>query len=123
MASPRILVIEDNPLQREVVADLLGGEGYDVAVAGTAAEALSAIRERRPELVILDLMLPDLDGATLLSKIRAEAGMSGVRVLVTTAMQARQLSRLLGADRVLSKPFDVRELVGAVTALLPLVAT
>ncbi len=113
----RILVVDDNELQREVVADLLAGEGHAVAVAANGAEALVALRAQAPDVLVLDLMLPDMDGASVLEEARRDAALAGVRVLVTTAMQSAHVRRLVAADATLFKPFDLRELVTAVAQL------
>jgi CheY-like chemotaxis protein len=113
----RILVVDDNDLQREVVADLLSGEGHDVAVASSGAEALVALRARTPDVLVLDLMLPDMDGASVLEEARRDPALVGVRVLVTTAMQSAHVRRLVASDATLFKPFDLRELVTAVAQL------
>jgi DNA-binding response OmpR family regulator len=116
--APHILVVDDNDLQRGVVADALESEGFDVAVAATGAEALSAARARPPDLVVLDLLLPDVDGASLLAQMRADPALANVRVVVATGVHSPDVRRLLRADGALFKPFGMRELLLAIREAL-----
>lgn len=117
MAGPRILVVDDNALQREVVADVLASEGYEVQVAGSGAEALAAARTAPPDVVVLDLMLPDTDGATVLAALRTEPALRPFRVVVTTGVRSPSVRRLPGVDAALFKPFGLGELLSAVEAV------
>lgn len=118
MPRGRVLVVDDNELQREVVADALLGEGYEVAAAASGAEAVAAALETPPDVLILDLLLPDTDGATILGRLRAEPTLVGMRVLVATGVHSSSLRRLLGVEGVLFKPFGLRELLSAIDAAL-----
>jgi len=117
MAGVRVLVVDDNELQLLVVADALASEGYDVSVAANGSEAVRAARARTPDILLLDLMLPDIDGATVLAQIRSDPSASGVRVILTTGVHSPDVRRLLRADAALYKPFGMRELIAAVEAL------
>jgi two-component system OmpR family response regulator len=105
--------VDDNDLQREVLADVLSSEGYDVRVASSGAEALAAARALAPDVVVLDLMLPDTDGATVLATLRSEPSLAAMRVVVTTGLRSPSVRRLPGVDAALFKPFDLRELLTA----------
>jgi DNA-binding response OmpR family regulator len=112
-----VLVIEDDPDIRQLLRTLLGREGYGVAEAGTGREGLRAFHEHRPDLVILDVGLPDLDGWQVLERIR---DMSDAPVLVLTARSAeRDKVRGLnaGADDYLTKPFSRVELLARLQAI------
>lgn len=107
----RILVVDDEDSIRRVLRATLSSHGYDVREAVTAAEALQLAIEYRPELVILDLGLPDQSGAEVLKKIR---GWSSVPILILTAhdSESEKVSALdSGADDYLTKPFSVAELL------------
>jgi two-component system OmpR family response regulator len=117
VAGTRVLVVDDNALQREVVADVLASEGYDVQVAGSGAEALASARTSPPDVVVLDLMLPDTDGATVLAALRTEPALHPFRVVVTTGIRSSSVRRLPGVDAALFKPFGLRELLGAVESV------
>jgi CheY-like chemotaxis protein len=113
----RILVVDDDDLQREVVADLLESEGYAVQVAATGAEAVAAARASRPDVLVLDLLLPDTDGATVLAWLRDDPGLRDMHVVVTTGVRSASVRRLPGVDAALFKPFGPRELLAAVDAV------
>jgi DNA-binding response OmpR family regulator len=118
VSAAHVLVVDDDALQRDVVADALSHEGYDVATASSGAEAIAAVRARRPDLLVLDLLLPDTDGGTVLAQVREDPALAGVRVIVTTGMRGPHVRRLLDADAALFKPFELRELLTAVAAAL-----
>lgn len=118
MPGPRVLVVDDSDLQRDVLADLLGSEGYDVEVAATAAEAIAAARRTPPDVLVLDLLLPDADGASVLAALREEPSLGSMRVLVTTGLRSPSVRRLPGVHGALFKPFGPRELLGALEAVI-----
>lgn len=113
----RVLIVDDDPIHREVVAEILSGEGYAVEEAGTGEACLEAARASRPDVVLLDLMLPGMDGATVLDELRRDAQLAGVRVVVTTGVRTAHLRKLLRPDALLFKPFGVDELVLAVAGV------
>lgn len=117
-AGGRILVVDDEPHIVELVRYNLAREGFDVSVAYDGAEALQKTRAEAPDLVILDLMLPYVDGLEVCRHLRRE---SPVPILVLTAKDAEQ-DRVrgleLGADDYVTKPFSPRELVARVRAIL-----
>src|SRR5580698_10352516 len=121
MTMARILVVEDEADIREVLDYNLKREGHDVALASTAKDGLRQARERRPDLVLLDLMLPDGSGTDLCKALRQDATMRGVRVVMLTA-KGEEIDRVLGFelgdDDYIVKPFSVRELILRVKALL-----
>lgn len=114
----RILVVDDEPAVRDVVAGALRPEGFTVAVLGDPRQAAPAVRQEPPDLVILDVMMPEMDGLAVCREIRT---FSRVPVLFLTARNEpidRVLGLELGADDYLGKPFHPRELVARVKALL-----
>jgi signal transduction histidine kinase len=117
----RVLVIEDNDEIRREVAEILGFEGFTVTEAENGRIGLERARERVPELVICDLMMPDLDGYGTLEALRADAPTATVPFLFLTARAERRDMRRgmeLGADDYLTKPFTVDELLAAINAVL-----
>ena len=113
-----VVIIEDEQRIRELVARVLADRGHDVESTATAMEGLQAVVRVSPELVILDMGLPDLDGAELLKMIRA---VSQVPIIVATARsEDRDVIRTLdaGADDYLVKPFSVDQLEARVRAVL-----
>ena len=122
MAKRRILLIEDEDSISEPLAAVLDREGFSTVVAATAAEGVEAFRTRSPELVLLDIMLPDGDGRDVLREIRSS---SRVPVIVLTA-RGQEMDRVLGlelgADDYVVKPFSGAELVARIRAVLRRVA-
>ena len=117
--SERLLVVEDEAHLAEVIADNLQLEGYQVEVAGDGLLALERIRAAPPALVLLDVMLPGLDGFRVCETLRAER--NDVPILFLTARSAsddRVRGLELGGDDFLGKPFDLRELILRVRAIL-----
>jgi two-component system phosphate regulon response regulator PhoB len=117
----RILVVEDEPDIQEVLDYNLKRDGHDVTHASSARDGLRQARERRPDLVILDLMLPDGSGTELCKTLRQDASMRTVRVMMLTA-KGEEIDRVLGfelgADDYIVKPFSVRELLLRVQSVL-----
>jgi DNA-binding response OmpR family regulator len=119
--APRVLVAEDSPTQRALVVDVLRDEGLDVHEADDGRLALNLCRIIRPDLMILDLDLPSLDGNEVLAKIRNDHKSYAMPVLVLTADDRDQaVSRALdaGATDFLSKPASRAELVTRVRRAL-----
>jgi DNA-binding response OmpR family regulator len=118
MPAQTILVVEDEPRIAAIAADYLRHAGYQVAVAADGAQALEAARTVRPDLVVLDLGLPGIDGLEVTRTLRSG---STVPIIMVTA-RVEEADRLLGletgADDYLTKPFSPRELVARVKAVL-----
>jgi two-component system phosphate regulon response regulator PhoB len=117
----RILVVEDEADIREILEYNLKRDGHDVVLAGTAKDGLRLARERRPDLILLDLMLPDGSGTDLCKSLQQDASTRGLKVLMLTA-KGEEIDRVigfeLGADDYVVKPFSVRELLLRVNAVL-----
>src|SRR5690242_831323 len=117
----RALVVEDEPHIRELVALHLGLEGLAVTEAGAGDEAIRLVETETFDLVVLDLMLPKVDGVAVCRAIRRQPANGDVPILMLTARREESdkvLGLESGADDYLTKPFGVRELVARVRALL-----
>jgi DNA-binding response OmpR family regulator len=115
----RLLLVEDEPALARGLADNFRAEGYEVRVVGRGDQVVAALRESRPDLVVLDVMLPGRSGLDVLRDLRA--GGDALPVLMLTAkgdVVDRVVGLELGADDYLPKPFAVRELLARVRALL-----
>jgi len=118
---PKILVVDDEPEAVELVEFNLKQGGFDVAVAADGAEALKKARGLMPSLIVLDLMLPEVDGLEVCKMLRRDTATSKVPIIMLTAKAAeidRILGLELGADDYITKPFSPRELVLRVKRIL-----
>ena len=114
-----ILAIEDDPAILRGLADNLRFESYDVLTATDGEAGYALIRDKRPDLIILDLMLPKLSGYEICRKVRAEGLQTPILMLTARGEEGdRVLGLDLGADDYVTKPFSVRELLARVRALL-----
>jgi DNA-binding response OmpR family regulator len=112
-----ILVVDDEPTLRETLVDALEGEGFRVVAAADGREALTTFRAERPDLVLLDLMLPELSGIEVCRIIRAESGVPIVMLTAKDSELDKVVGLELGADDYVTKPFSLRELTARVRAL------
>jgi DNA-binding response OmpR family regulator len=113
----RILVVEDETTLRETLADALEAEGFQVVQAGDVREALDRFRSDRPDLVLLDLMLPELSGIEVCRIIRSESSVPIVMLTAKDSELDKVVGLELGADDYLTKPFSLRELTARIRAL------
>lgn len=119
-SKPRVLVADDNVDMRHYLARLLA-ERYDVVTAADGQEALNSIRDRRPDLVLSDIMMPNLDGFGLMKELRSDPATNTLPVILLSARageEARVEGLDAGADDYLVKPFSARELLARVSARL-----
>src|SRR5262245_23783637 len=119
MTERRILVIEDDPTLRETIAEALTEDDYEVWTAANGAAALAVVQRSPPDLVILDLMMPRLDGEGFCAALRRFDGMAAVPIVVVSASRAAaEVSARIGAAASLTKPFDLLELMRSVDELM-----
>jgi len=117
----RVLVVDDDPDITEVVQEGLRNAGYDTVGALTGAEALAEVDRQCPDLVLLDQMLPDIDGVEVCRRLRETPRTRRLPIMFVTAMggsEARVRGLALGADDYVVKPFSMRELILRVGAVL-----
>jgi DNA-binding response OmpR family regulator len=122
MSSPvRILVADDNPTNRDILQARLEANGYEVLHAGDGEEALAVARAQRPDLILLDIMMPKLDGIEVCKRVKADAALPFTPIILVTAKaESGDVVEGLdaGADEYLTKPVDQKALVARVKALL-----
>ena len=121
MSNQLIVVVEDEEDIREVLLYNLRREGYDALGFESGPEGLEGIRSKNPDLVILDLMLPGLDGLTICQQIRQDPALTSIPVIIVTAKEEESdlvIGLALGADDYIKKPFSSRELMARVRSLL-----
>jgi PAS domain S-box-containing protein len=121
-APATILVVDDDPVGRDGFAALLGGAGFEVQQTGTGAEALRLTAERNPDLVLLDVLLPDIGGYEVCRRLKSTPTTASTLVLLVSGLGVRSEDRVAGleggADGYLAKPVDPAELVAQARALL-----
>ena len=114
----RILMVDDDVDLNALVTEYLARFGHRLVTVTTAARGMAELRRERPDLIILDIMLPDTDGLTLCRKIRAEFDVPIIMLTARGEVADRVLGLELGADDYLSKPFEPRELVARIQSVI-----
>lgn len=120
--APRILIVDDEPNIVISLEYLMKREGWETAVAADGEAALTALEKGRSDLVILDVMLPRMNGFEVCRRIRADPRWRGLRILMLTAKGRDtevEKGLGLGADAYVTKPFSTKDLVARIRALLP----
>jgi len=113
----RILIVEDNPVNMELFRDLLEIKGHEIMEANTGSEAVSMAMENIPDLILMDIQLPDMDGWTATGKIKGTPATEGIPIVALTAhaMEGdREKAMEHGCDAYMSKPIDTRSFVSTI---------
>jgi two-component system cell cycle response regulator len=108
--SRRVLVVDDDPRLLHIVAMYLGIEGYDVIIAPDGQAGLAEVAKQRPDLIILDIMMPGMDGIETCRRIRADPATAEIPVLMFSALSGDddvERARLAGANHLITKPFNL----------------
>jgi len=115
MKEGRVLVVDDEPMVRETLGQVLSDEGYVVDLAVDGESALERVHDARPDAILLDLMMPGMNGRQFLQALRDEPAYGSVPVLIMTAVHGLEVNlATLGASEVVEKPFNVDELLNKV---------
>lgn len=120
--SKRVVCVEDEPEMIDLIRLILSRKGFEVIGADGGKEGLETIRENKPDLILLDLMMPDMDGWEVYQQIKADKATSEIPVIVVTA-KAQSIDKVLGlhiakVDDYISKPFSPQELMDSVERVL-----
>lgn len=121
MAAQSILIVDDNPANMKLVRVLLSGEGYAVRTALDAKEALAELKTSKPNLILMDIQLPGMDGLELTRKVKSDPATQDIKIVGLTAYAMRgDQERILaaGCDGYIPKPIDTRTLANSVKGYL-----
>jgi CheY-like chemotaxis protein len=121
MSPARILIVDDNPVNLKLAASLLEFSGHQVFKAGDASQALDIIGQTPPDLILMDIALPGMDGLTLTRQIKADPATRHIRIVALTAFAMKgddQKARAAGCDGYITKPIDTRKFAGQVAEVL-----
>lgn len=116
----RVLIAEDEPHIIESLSFVLGREGFDVSAVLDGEAVIERLRTQRPDIVILDVMLPQLNGFEVLKRIKSDAALVTIPVVILTAKgqaQDRRMAEEIGVDGFMTKPFSNRDIVDEVRRL------
>ena len=119
--SAKILVVDDNPTNLKLASDVLEFEGYEILKAVDAEEAQGVLADTLPDLILMDIALPGMDGLTLTRKLKAGERTHGIRIVALTAFAMKgddQKALDAGCDGYIAKPIDTRKLPGQVAEIL-----
>jgi two-component system, cell cycle response regulator DivK len=122
MTAPRVLVVDDNVLTLELVEFVLSNAGFELQTAANAEGAMLCILRQRPDLILMDIQLPGMDGLALTRRLKADAATRDIVIVAFTAyaMKGDELTmRAAGCDRYVSKPIDVARLADTLRGWLP----
>ena len=112
--SKRILVVEDQPDSRQIIRDMLTGTDYEIAEAENGEEALTAIEKQRPDLILMDIQLPIMDGYTATNQIKADPTLRSIPIIAVTSYalaSEEKKARAAGCDDYVTKPFSPKQLL------------
>ena len=121
MTHPKIMLIDDSSTNNLLYASILSDEGYEVVVCEQAKNALKSIQKEKPDLIILDLMMPGMDGFDLLSDMKKHAELANIPVIMLTANatdESEKRAKSLGVKAFLTKPAGIKEITEIVKEVL-----
>ncbi len=122
MTKPLVLLIDDEIAYAKVIGEALKKHGFEVVIAGNAGEALEIFQQTRPSLILLDVMMPEIDGLTLLKWLREHSEQDDLPIHIVSAKAQeadKQAALKAGANGFIAKPFSLEELLQAVGSYLP----
>ncbi len=119
-AISKVLVVDDDPAILEICSDLLQAEGYEVSVATNGLQAVEQAHQRTPNVVLMDIMMPIMDGIEACRRIKADHNTADIPVVLMSARTnlTRQSQDLVHADALVAKPFDIDYLLSTIAGLV-----
>src|SRR5713226_6238159 len=115
--SKRILVVEDQPDNRQIIRDMLADTGYEITEAENGEEALAAIAKQRPDLILMDIQLPIMDGYAATRRIKSDPALRSIPIIAVTSCALNgeeEIARAAGCDDYVPKPYSPRELLAKI---------
>jgi two-component system cell cycle response regulator DivK len=120
--SKRILVVEDQEDNRQIIRDMLAGTDYEITEAENGEQALAAIAKQRPDLILMDIQLPIMDGYAATRQIKADPTLRSIPIIAVTSYALScegQKARAAGCDDYVPKPYSPRELLAKIRQYMP----
>jgi len=120
--SKRILVVEDQPDSRQIIRDMVAGADYEITEAENGEEALAAIAKQRPDLILMDIQLPIMDGYTATRLIKTDPALRSIPIIAVTSYALaveEKKARAAGCDDYVTKPFSPRQLLAKIRQYMP----
>ena len=120
--SKRILVVEDQPDSRQIIRDMVAGTDYEITEAENGEEALAAIAKQRPDLILMDIQLPIMDGYTAARLIKTDPALRSIPIIAVTSYALaveEKKARAAGCDDYVTKPFSPRQLLAKIRQYMP----
>jgi two-component system, cell cycle response regulator DivK len=115
--SKRILVVEDQPDSRQIIRDMLGPTDYEITEAENGEQALAAIAKQRPDLILMDIQLPIMDGYAATRRIKADPALQSIPIIAVTSYALNgeeKIAKAAGCDDYVTKPYSPRELLAKI---------
>ncbi len=117
--SKRILVVEDQEDNRQIIRDMLATTDYEIAEAENGEQALAAIAKARPDLILMDIQLPIMDGYEATRRIKADPALRSIPIIAVTSYVEEQKARAAGCDEYVPEPYSPRQLLAKIRHYLP----
>jgi two-component system cell cycle response regulator DivK len=120
--SKRILVVEDQEDNRQIIRDLLSATDYEIMEAESGEQALEAVAKQRPDLILMDIQLPVMDGYEATRRIKADPALRSIQIIAVTSYALsgeEQKARAAGCDEYVPKPYSPRQLLAKIRQYLP----
>ena len=120
--SKRILVVEDQPDNRQIIRDMLSPTDYEITEAENGEQALAAVAKQRPDLILMDIQLPIMDGYEATRRIKADAALRSIPIIAVTSYALSgegHTARAAGCDDYVPKPYSPRQLLAKIRQYLP----